>query len=289
MNPVTLYLDDCRFVARLSPATVKGYATCLDYLSVYAGDPELLLIVTEDDLRKFFAWFAARPTRYDSPPSNRTVHAVHRALRTFFGWLVHHSLRADNPIKALRKPRVGKRLVPRLTLVDLKRLLDAAAGSHFSERNSAMLLVWMDCGLRVSELCGLRVEKVNLSRRVLSVIGKGDKEREVPFGKRTAHALELLIGDCLRGFVFLNHLNEPLQKRGAQRILSVLSKAAGLPPLTPHQLRHCMARLYVNKGDMRSLQLILGHAEISTTEIYTDLAIEDVQERFETAGVADRL
>lgn len=276
-------------MARLSPNTVKGYAIWLRVLSDYAGGPDLLLIITEDDVRGFFAWFAQRPTRYHQPPSNRTVHAVHRALRTFFGWLVTHSLRADNPIQALRKPRVGKRLVPRLTLVDLKQLLDAAAGSHFAERNSAMVLVWIDCGLRVSELCGLKVEKVNVSRRLLSVIGKGDKEREVPFGKRTAYALELVIGDCVQGFVFLNHLQQPLQKRGAQRILSVLSKAAGLPPLTPHQLRHAMARLYVNKGDMRSLQMILGHEQISTTQIYTDLAFEDVQERFETAGVGDRL
>ena len=230
------------------------------------------------------------------------------ALRTFYKFLIRHGIVAASPIKNLALPKMERRLPKYLTVQQMKDLLDApvkmlaarkekrAPGRPMSAaaclRDVAVLETIYSCGLRVSELCGLRAEDFDASEQIVRVRGKGKKERLVPIGEPALRAIQNY-WDTLRQppsgqapvFFSETHKAGPLKPLQLSRRLKQYLVAAGLDPaLTPHKLRHSYATHLLDAGaDLRSVQELLGHAHLVTTQIYTHVTTERLKKAYDAA------
>lgn len=235
------------------------------------------------DLFDYLAW---RSREGYSPRSNARLLS---ALRAFYGWRVRQGRRADDPTALLEPPKLPRLLPRALAESEIDRLLAApdTAGPE-GLRDRAMLELMYACGLRVSELVGLPATAVNLRQGVLRVLGKGGKERLVPLGEEAQHWLErylsgarpALAGGQAPVELFLGPRAAPLSRQGFWALVKRHAAAAGIDPgrISPHGLRHSFATHLLNRGaDLRSLQMLLGHSSLSTTQIYTLVAREQLK------------
>jgi integrase/recombinase XerC len=229
------------------------------------------------------------------------------ALRTFYKYLIRHGAAATSPMKNLSLPKPGKRLPQFLTVQQMKDLLVAplkllerpkrkSAGRPISiaacHRDVAVLETIYSCGLRVSELCGLRVADLDPTEQLVYVRGKGKKERRVPISKTALAAIERYWGLLKKRPegqlpVFLAQTNKisPLSHVMLQKRLKTYLAHAGLDPsLTPHKLRHSYATHLLDAGaDLRSVQELLGHCHLVTTQAYTHVTTERLKKAYEQA------
>lgn len=202
------------------------------------------------------------------------------ALRTYFGFLVQEGAVEQDPTERLESPRLDRTLPDVLSYPEIESLLEAVSpdrGSAFRDR--AILEVLYGCGLRVSELTSLRVRDLHLREGVLRVVGKGSKERLVPVGAGARGALRRYLRESRprlarggsEGCVFLNQHGRPLSRMGVWKIVREYVERAGLGKrISPHTLRHSFATHLLEGGaDLAAVQEMLGHSDISTTEIYT--------------------
>lgn len=230
--------------------------------------------VSPDDLREFLA----SERRVGRKPAGLKILA--NALRRFFGWRATSGLANANPAEFLELPKVVRALPETLTQSDLSRVMDGPfVSGPLGLRDRAMLEVLYGCGLRVSELTGLRLENVMIEQGSLRVIGKGNKERVVPISGIAATRLAeylstgrpALVGSRTGGEVFLNRRGTKLTTARVWGIVREVARTAGLKKRAyPHALRHSFAtHLLENGADLRAIQEMLGHADISTTQIYT--------------------
>ncbi len=205
------------------------------------------------------------------------------AVRTYFRHLVLIGMRDENPAASLKLPRRARRLPRALSPSETERLIDAAAGTTpRSFRDRALVELLYGAGLRVSEAVGLDKTGVDLDARIVRVLGKGGKERLVPLGRPAAEAVRryLALGRPhldrrYRPELFLNARGGPLTRAGAFLVLRKLAEKAGLEPerVHPHLLRHSFATHLLEGGaDLRSVQEMLGHADLGTTERYTHVS-----------------
>jgi integrase/recombinase XerC len=236
------------------------------------------------------------------------------ALRTFYRFLIRHGVLPVSPIKNLALPKQGRRLPKFLTVEQMTDLLNAplkllpagtdpapAAARHRKKRHAATLRCLRDvavletiysCGLRISELCGLKVDDIHWSERLVRVRGKGRKERQVPIGEPALAAIKTyweLLGSAPAGDspVFPGNPAKPapVSARQLQLRLKKYLAIAGLDPrLTPHKLRHSYATHLLDAGaDLRSVQELLGHAHLVTTQVYTHLSTERLKRAYDQA------
>ena len=205
------------------------------------------------------------------------------AVRTFFRHLVLLGERTENPAAELELPRRLRRLPRTLSPGEAERLIEAAAGTTpRALRDGALVELLYGAGLRVSEAVGLARNAVDLDQRLVRCIGKGDKERIVPIGRHAAEALTRYVSRGRphldtrhRPELFLNARGGPLTRAGAFLIVRRLAAEAGLDParVHPHLLRHSFATHLLEGGaDLRSVQEMLGHADLATTELYTHVS-----------------
>jgi integrase/recombinase XerC len=228
------------------------------------------------------------------------------ALRTFYKFLIRHGAVAASPIKNLSMPKLGKRLPKFLTPQQIQDLLAAplkfatldgkdaalAKGKFLCRRDVAVLETIYSCGLRISELCGLLASDMDWSERLVRVRGKGKKERLIPIGETALTAIknywDLLPqppgGDSPVFFAGIKKLR-PVSPRQLQLRLKKYLALAGLDPnLTPHKLRHSYATHLLDAGaDLRSVQELLGHAHLVTTQVYTHLTTERLKRAYDKA------
>ena len=235
------------------------------------------------------------------------------ALRTFYKFLVRRGVLESSPIKSISLPKLEKRLPRFLTIVQLGELLKAPLREQpptvglrgesrkklgrpvevaVPERDVAILETIYSCGLRISELCGLRVEDIDWSEQLVRVRGKGKKERQVPIGAPALKAIEqywklLPTRPSASEPVFLrsSKSTEPMQARTFQSRLKRYLETAGLDPqLTPHKLRHSYATHLLDAGaDLRSVQELLGHACLTSTQVYTHVTTERLKKAYDAA------
>jgi site-specific recombinase XerD len=229
------------------------------------------------------------------------------ALRTFYRFLVRHGALASSPIRNLALPKLGKRLPKFLTPQQMANLLAAplkllpphgktdsepAAAAFVCRRDMAVLETVYSCGLRISELCGLVAQDIDWSERLVRVRGKGKKERLVPIGELALEAIKnywSLLPQAPAGEspVFLAGAKKrtPVSPRHMQLRLKKYLAIAGLDPhLTPHKLRHSYATHLLDAGaDLRSVQELLGHAHLVTTQVYTHLTTERLKRAYDAA------
>ena len=270
------YLGDCY---GLSPGTRALYAAHLERFLQSVGDRPIDEVEAAV-VRRFMAGLRRSNGR---PYSAAYVDQVYRTLHTFFEWLVRERILIANPMAHVRRPRVPKRKSPRLTLDEVKRVIEAAKGTVHAARNLAIVCLMLDSGLRRGEVLTLRVKDVDLENGVVRVFGKGGKERDVPIGSMTAEALRAYLAvrpASASPKLFLTMTGRPLSKSGLQSLMYRLKGKAGLPQLHCHLLRHTFANHFISAGgSLRKLQKILGHASIQTTAaIYTDPELSELQE-----------
>lgn len=202
------------------------------------------------------------------------------AIRSFHQFLLREKLSDSDPTVHVEIPKATKRLPKALTIEEVEALLNSPQGRDpFSLRNKAMLELLYATGMRVSELIGLTLSDIHLSMGFVRCLGKGNKERIIPIGQVATEAVESYLANG-RGklmkkqshdHVFVNHHGRPLSRQGFWKMLKQLAKNVNIDkPLTPHTLRHSFAtHLLENGADLRAVQEMLGHADISTTQIYT--------------------
>ena len=278
----------------MSAHTVKSYREDLTQVLAFLRDHLKKPVVESSDwatrtLRAFVAFL------HDKKYSKATVARRLAAIRTFGKYLCRQGVLANNPADALRGPRADKKLPHFLTVEDMRKLL-AAASAHtkLGRRDHALLEVLYSAGLRVSELCGLNTEDLDLDDGVCTIRGKGKKERLALLGDRAVAALRTWLadrGDVLRGAnqaaaaVFLNRLGGRLTPRSVGRLLVKYLRKAGLDPrTTPHTLRHSFAtHLLDNGADIRGVQELLGHKSLTTTQVYTHITTARLQKSYHKA------
>jgi integrase/recombinase XerD len=221
--------------------------------------------------------------------SARSVSRQLSALRGFFRWLKREGRIAADPTLQVERPRVGRPLPKTLTEADVEALLSAPdTGTALGLRDRAMLEVLYATGLRVSELVGLTLPQVNTRQGVLRVVGKGDKERLVPLGEEALDWLQrylregrsLLLGTDVSEVLFPGRRGRAMTRQTFWHRLRKMARTADVrAPLSPHTLRHAFATHLLNHGaDLRVVQLLLGHSDLSTTQIYTHVAQQRLAE-----------
>jgi integrase/recombinase XerD len=261
--------------ARRAPRTVDAYKRDLADLAGY-----LLKSPAEASRDDVEGWLANLRERGQAPSS---VARRAAAARAFYRHLVLLGVREDNPAAEVALPRRRPRLPRTLSPAEVERLLDAANdATPRSFRDRALVELLYGAGLRVSEAVGLELGSVDLENRLVRCIGKGDKERIVPIGREAAEALRRYLGRGRpyldrrhRPELFLNAQGGALTRAGAFLILRRLAAKAGLDPkrVHPHLLRHSFATHLLEGGaDLRSVQEMLGHADLGTTELYTHVS-----------------
>lgn len=276
----TVHLDRVR---RLSPATVRAYRADLVDLVTTIGDRELAGVDIE--MLREWLWRASQRGDARSTLARRTSSA-----RGFFGWALDEGLVESDPSLRLVTPKKGRHL-PRVATASglddmLRRAASAAAeGEPVALRDHAVLELLYGSGIRVSELCGLDIDDVDLSRATARVLGKGSKERVVPFGAPARRAIEAYLTRGRPALATRNDRSTPalfLGARGARlgprAAYDLVARTVG--PLVggaagPHSLRHSAATHLLDGGaDLRAVQEFLGHASLGTTQVYTHVSSE---------------
>jgi integrase/recombinase XerD len=221
--------------------------------------------------------------------SPATINRKTACLRSFYRHLRREELIADDPTATLTPPQKSRKLPQVLSQAEVNKLLDSAAGAGAIDlRDRALLEVMYGCGLRASEAIGLEIGDVDMRRGFLRPHGKGSKERVVPLGSEAARAIERylrsgraeLVGEKIERKLFVNFRGGPLTRQGLYKIIQRHAKAVGLDQkMSPHTLRHTFATHLLSGGcDLRSVQEMLGHADVATTQLYTHLSREKIKE-----------
>jgi integrase/recombinase XerD len=289
---IDAYLDHLRVERRLSTHTVEGYARDLAALATFAEDQG----TSPDDLdRAALEAFVRRQMARGLSP--RSVARAVAAVRGFYRFVALHRRLDVNPADDLRPPRAWPAL-PRFLSVDEVDALIAQPDTRTPRglRDRAMIEVLYATGMRVSELVGLREADLHLDEQYLTCIGKGNKERLVPIGEEATAWLRQYLAEA-RGQLavrsrrsgssrlFVNARGTALSRVGFWKILRAHARAAKLPrAVSPHVVRHSFATHLLERGaDLRAIQLMLGHADLSTTQIYThvlETRLRSVYDRF---------
>jgi len=288
MGPaITAFLTHVRVEKGLSTNTVAAYRRDLLKFELFAKKRKLSLpSIRRDDLVDFLS------SLYHQKLESRTVARHLVTLRNFFRFAQMKEMVPEDPSRNLESPKIRRSLPGYLRLEEVEKLLaQPDERTPMGLRDRAMLEVLYSSGLRVSELIGLRVMDLDRSAGCVRCIGKGDKERIVPIGKRATALVERYLRDArpkLMGkrvtanspALFLNRRGGSFSRVGVWKILSAYGRQAGLRvALTPHMLRHSFATHLLERGaDLRSVQLMLGHSDISTTQIYTHVVEERLKQ-----------
>ncbi len=217
------------------------------------------------------------------------------SIRSFCRYLIKHGMIKENPVDLILTPKQEKTIPVYLPVDDMFRLLDSVKTDTLAGlRNRAMVEVLYSCGIRVSELTGLNVYDVDFNERVVRVLGKGDKQRIVPIGRKALETIEAYrqrlqketgISASENAPLFLNQNKGRLTARSVARILEKIARECGiLTPVSPHALRHTFATHMLDAGaDLRVVQELLGHKSLSTTQKYTHVSIDRLMEAYDKA------
>lgn len=279
-----------------SPRTIEWYGMFLREFRRFVardGRPPRLHDLSAPMARRWLVAKRSSPT----PPAAASLAGRARSLRAFATWVQTEFDLDHHPLLGFKTPRVPRTLIHSLRDSEVRALLDAAGRGPSSDRDTAVLLVLLDSGIRLSELVGLRVGSVDFESGHCTVMGKGAKERRVPLGRAARRALRrALLGRgklAANEALFIAERGEALTGSGVQKIVRRAAQRAGLQiRCSPHVLRHTFARSFLaNGGDVFSLQRILGHspASLDVTQRYVELLDDDLREVHRRASPMDAL
>ncbi|MCC7364834.1 MAG: tyrosine-type recombinase/integrase [Dehalococcoidia bacterium] len=276
-----------------SPRTVEWYDTRLELYGRFVGPDARLRDVTIERVRAYIVYLQERTQRHcnnphmrpkDGPLSSAYIQGCVRGLRAFASWLYAEGYTETNRLQPLKPPKIQKKVIPVLSDDEMRKLLGIFnTDDAFGVRNQAIIWVFLDCGLRASELCNLQLADVHLRQGYLKVLGKGNKERLVPFGTGAQAALlrwrdqarpEFEAESAPSESFFLNANGDGLGLQALEEIVKRSGIRAGIPRVTCHLLRHSFATAYLVKevGDSLRLQQILGHTSLEMVRHYVAMA-----------------
>jgi tyrosine recombinase XerC len=282
------YLVYLKAEKNYSPHTLAAYTKDLGSFYAFLGETQVTQ-VDRDILRRFLGSLGAGAL------SKRSVARRMAALRTFFKFLTREGYVPKNPMSALNNPKLEKRLPMVLDETEMVRLVESPETDLTGRRDRAILETLYSTGMRVSELTMLDLERVDFIGGVCRVFGKGGKERLCPIGDRALRSIRdyLQLRDRMKKknpkAVFLNHSpndqGSRLTDRSVRRIVDkYIAKTCRRENISPHTLRHSFATHLLNRGaDLRSVQELLGHENLSTTQIYTHVSTQRLKEAYERA------
>ena len=277
------YIDQFMLTLRVergcSEKTLLSYAFDLRQFRECVGERSLPSL-TRSDVRRFLAHLA------HSGYARSSIARKISCLRSFFDFLVRTNVVECNLAAALDLPRRRRTLPHVLYEKEIDSLLSSAAGEGLGVRDRALLELLYATGCRGSEIAALQLADIDWGSNTLKVMGKGAKERIVPFGNVAARHLKVymetvrtkLVTNRSIGHVFVNYRGTPLSRRSLGRIVDKYVEQGGFPDVTPHSLRHSFAtHLLDNGADLRAVQELLGHASVSTTQVYTHVSGERIK------------
>jgi integrase/recombinase XerD len=282
------FLAYLEFERGLARNTLQAYRTDLLQFGVFLAERGVgAADAGAADVSDFLAGLA---TGNGQPPcSASTIHRKTACLRSFYRHLRREEIVTEDPTGKLSPPRRGRKLPHVLSYSEVKKLLEAPRGSEPAAlRDRALLEVMYASGLRASEVVGLDVTDIDMRRGFVRAHGKGSKERIVPLGKQAAASVlrymqsgrPELVGTRSEAKLFVNQRGTGLTRQGLYKIIQRHARATGLDgKMSPHTLRHTFATHLLSGGcDLRSVQEMLGHADVSTTQLYTHLSNDEIKE-----------
>lgn len=279
------FLNYCIFEKGLSDKTKLSYKNDLIVYKEFLKKQSITTVdkIKSDHIKGFL--------KQRSDEESSTIAHNLTVIKNFHTYLLKEKLVNEDVSEFIDRPKLRKSLPKTLSVEDIDKLLDIELRSPFDYRNKAMLELMYGCGLRVSELVNLEINDIDMTNCIIRILGKGSKERDIPLGEYSIHYLKLYLDSrslLLKGKpcnkLFLNNHGSGMTRQGFFKNLKALLLEKGLNPnVSPHTLRHSFATHLINRGaDLRSIQEMLGHSDISTTKIYTKVSDEKVIEDYET-------
>lgn len=268
---------------KYSENTIKAYNNDLKKFKNFFKNKDINKI-NETSIREYL--------KYLNKENNDTRTISHNisTLRSFYKFLLIEKILKNNPMEYIELPKTKKTLPKTLSIEEIDKLLDINLTNSFSYRNKAMLELMYSSGLRVSELINVSIHDIDTSNCIIRIMGKGSKERIVPLGDYAIRYIELylkehrekLIKRELNDYLFLNNHGKKMTRQGFFKILKGIAREKNIKTeFSPHTLRHSFATHLLNGGaDLRSIQEMLGHSDISTTQIYTHVSKEKLKENY---------
>ena len=275
---ISAFLDQLWLDKGVSQHTLSAYGTDLTKFALFLAAQQHGLVSCDGQLINHYL-----ATRTDNGFSPRSTSRALSSLRRFYSYLHQQGTIAQNPLASVQNPKLGQSLPKTLSEQDVEALLNAPDISDpIQFRDKAMLELLYASGLRVTELVSLSVQQINLQHGLVRVVGKGQKERLVPMGEEAAHwllrylreARAQLLGAQQQDVVFPSSRLQQMTRQTFWHRIKFYAKVAHIQaPLSPHTLRHAFATHLLNHGaDLRVVQMLLGHSDLSTTQIYTHVA-----------------
>lgn len=274
------YYDYLEFERKVSSNTLKSYKYDLKKFDITFNGK--LLELNYNDLRKFISSL--------KDENSRTVAHYITVINSFYEFLVDEKIIKENPCSNLESPKIARKLPNYLTEEEVDKILDISLVTPYDYRNKAMLELLYATGLRISELCSLKITDLDVTNCIVRVFGKGKKERIVPV---TDLALKYVVDYCsnyrniilknnVSDYLFISNNKTNITRQGFFKILKKECKRAGIEKnVSPHVLRHSFATHLLKHGaDLRIIQELLGHEDISTTQIYAHLVNEKLKDDY---------
>lgn len=285
-NSIDDFLDYLLIDKKYSSNTIDSYKRDLDKYYVFQTNKNKKLEnITKDDIKLYIQEVK------DKNMSDKSIARNISSIRTFYKFLLTEKIIVKNPIELIDLPKLKKTLPSILSKEEVEMLLDIKITDSYSSRNKAMLELMYASGLRVSELINLTVNDIDLEESIVRVFGKGSKERIVPIGDYALDSLkqyilydkDSLMKKNITDKLFLNNRGQGITRQGFFKILKKLAREKDIKtPFSPHTLRHSFATHLLDYGaDLRSIQELLGHSDISTTQIYTHVSNELLKENYD--------
>ena len=285
---INQFLSHLEIVKQLSFHTLDSYKRDLQKFKNYIDEQEVSswLKVSEHDVRSY----VNKERRRGLNP--RSLQRLLSSIRSFFNYLTDEGLISTNPAHGISSPKAAK-LLPKAMDTDLvQRLLDFKPKGNIEIRDKAMAEFLYSSGLRLAELCNLDLTSISIKERSCRVVGKGNKTRDLPIGRKAIQAIrdwlvhrsEFIKEPDINSekALFLNNKGKRISPRSVQLRLAKLSKMRGLPSVNPHMLRHSFAsHVLESSGDLRAVQEMLGHSDIGTTQIYTKLDFQHLSKVYD--------
>lgn len=282
------FCDYLKIDKRYSDLTVESYRTEIKgYLDFFKEKNIKVKDIKNSDIKDYLAYIKKSET------SERTLAHNVSVIRTFYKFLLTLKIIERNPTEFLELPKLRKKLPTVLSKEEVEKLLDIDLTDCYSYRNKAMLELLYSTGLRVSELVNLELSNIDLENCTLKTIGKGNKERIIPISDYALYYVEKYINEYrgsmlkkgVNNYVFINNHGNVMTRQGFFKIIKKLAVEKNIKtPISPHTLRHSFATHLLDYGaDLRSIQEMLGHSNLSTTQIYTHVSSEHLKDNYNSS------
>lgn len=283
LNEIELFCNYLLIDKKYSNNTIESYKRDLVKIDNYLN--KSINNIKDTDIKKYLEYLT------NENESKTSISRNISTLRSFYKFLLIEKVTNYNPMENIDMPKLDKRLPKTLDEEDIDKLLDIKLIDNYSYRNKAMLELMYATGLRVSELVNLKVHDIDLDMAIVRTMGKGSKERIIPIGDYALYYIKIYLEDYrdsmlkkdYNDYLFLNNHGKQMTRQGFFKILNTIASTNGIKKdFSPHTLRHSFATHLLNHGaDLRSIQELLGHSDISTTQIYTHVSNKQLRQNYD--------